>query len=155
MLVCAIDPGITGAIAWVSSDGHLIDVSDIPTIDVRGKKRVNAAQVARLLESRLGRTRIVVIEGVAARQGQGVSSMFSFGYSAGVLEGVAAGLMLPVHIATAQSWKRAAGVPADKGAVLQLAQRYWPGSDAFRRKKDDGRADAALLGRWAAMGGVR
>ena len=155
MIVCAIDPGVSGAIAWVSEDGDLIDVADMPTHDVRGKKRVNAPQVARLLESRLGRTRIVVIEGVASRPGQGVASMFAFGYSAGVLEGVAAGLALPVHIALAQSWKRSAHVPADKGAVLQLAQRYWPGSGAFRRMKDNGRADAALMGRWAAMGGVR
>lgn len=155
MLTCAIDPGLTGAIAWVSEDGHLIDVEDMPTVLVRGKHRVSAQEVARLLTSRMGRTRIVVIEGVSARPGQGTASMFGFGYSAGLLEGVAAGLAIPVHIIVAQSWKRKAGVPADKGAVLQLARRYWPGSDKFARKRDDGRADAALLGRWAAMGGVR
>lgn len=152
-VVLAIDPGAKGAFAWVSRDGHLIDVADMPTIEVRGKNRVSAPAVADLLLSHAADC--VVIEGVGAMPGQGVSSMFAFGYSAGLLEGVASGMGFPVHIVRAAEWKRKAGVPADKGAVREMATRLWPGAaDKFKRAKDEGRADSALLGRWAAMGGV-
>ena len=83
--------------------------------------------------------------------GQGVTSMFNFGYSAGVLAGVCAGLMIPVVLYRPAVWKRAASVPADKGAARQMAQRYWPGCRDFDRVKDDGRAEAALLARWVAL----
>ena len=83
---------------------------------------------------------------------QGVASTFAFGYSAGLIEGVAAGLGISVEIVGAAVWKKRAGVPADKGAVRQMAARLWPGAAAsFARVKDDGRADAALLGAWGQL----
>jgi crossover junction endodeoxyribonuclease RuvC len=76
--------------------------------------------------------------------------MFNFGYSAGILAGVCAGLRVPVSLHRPSVWKRAAGVPADKGGARQMAQRFWPGCRDFDRVKDDGRAEAALLARWVA-----
>jgi crossover junction endodeoxyribonuclease RuvC len=149
----AIDPGQGGALAWVTSDGHLVDAVDMPIVEVRGKRRVSASDVAALMRTR--EVCAVVIEGVASRPGQGVSSSFSFGYGAGLLEGVAAGLGLPVHVIPAATWKRRAGVSADKGVARQMASRLWPGaSKLFSRVRDDGRAEAALLARWAGQGGV-
>lgn len=151
-VVCAIDPGARGAIAWVSGDGHLIDVEDMPMSEVRGKLRVSAAGVALTLRAR--RADLVVIEGVGSMPGQGVASSFAFGYAAGLLEGVAIALGLPVEIVFAAVWKRRAGVPKDKGAARQMANRLWPGAaDRFKRVKDDGRAEACLLARWAALRG--
>lgn len=152
-MILAIDPGKTGALAWISSDGHLIEVIDMPVIEVRGKARISASSLADEIEFRGDRRpSLIVIEGVGAMPGQGVSSMFNFGYGAGLIEGVAAGLRVPVSIVQASQWKRKAGVPADKGAARQMASRLWPGAaDKFKRVKDDGRADAALLGRWAAL----
>ena len=98
-------------------------------------------------------TRVAVVEEVGAMPGQGVTSMFNFGYSAGIIAGVVAGLQLPIVMYRPAVWKRQAGVPADKGAARQMAQRYWPGSRAFDRVKDDGRAEAALLARWIALKG--
>jgi crossover junction endodeoxyribonuclease RuvC len=149
-ILLAIDPGKTGAMAWVTEgDGHLIEVADMPTIEVRGKHRINAAELVSLMDKRpLSR---VIIEGVSSRPGEGVAGAFSFGYSAGLLEGVAAAIGRPVEIIQASVWKRRAGVPADKGAARMMASRLWPGcSDRFKRVKDDGRAESALLGRWAA-----
>lgn len=149
-VICAIDPGAKGAIAFVSPDGHLIDVEDMPMAKVRGKARVTAAGVALALRSRP--ISLVVIEGVGSMPKQGVASSFAFGYAAGLLEGVAAGLNLPVEVVYAAVWKRRAEVPKDKGAARQMASRCWPGAaDKFKRVKDDGRAEAALLGRWAAL----
>jgi hypothetical protein len=153
--ICGCDPGLSGALAWVDDEGYLIDAIDMPVVRVREKNKISASALASIM-SRHPIDR-VTIEGVGAmpRMGtkgpaaMGTTSAFNFGYGAGLLEGVATGLGLPVEIIPAAVWKRKAGVPADKGAVLEMAQRQWL-SDKFRRKKDDGRADAALLARWAA-----
>jgi len=148
-MLLAIDPGASGALAWVEA-GHLIEVADMPVIDVKGKRRINAGALAEMMCRR--DVERIVIEGVHAMPRQGVASTFAFGYSAGLIEGVAAGLGIPVEIVGAAVWKKRAGVPADKGAVRQMAARLWPGAAAsFARVKDDGRADAALLGAWASQ----
>jgi crossover junction endodeoxyribonuclease RuvC len=147
--ILAIDPGAGGSLAWVTTDGHLIDVADMPVVEVRGKRRVSAAGLASLIATR--EVDRVVIEGVNAMPKQGVASSFTFGYAAGLCEGVAVGFGLPVQIIPSATWKRKAGVPADKGAARQMAQRLWPGAvEKFARVRDDGRAEAALLGRWAS-----
>lgn len=147
MMILAIDPGVSGAFAFLQ-DGQLVIVEDMPVIEVRGKKRVSASRVAEIMRERP--IDLVVIEDVHSMPGQGVASSFAFGRSAGLLEGVAAGVGLAVELVHPATWKRQAGVPADKGACRQMAQRYWPACTLwFDRAKDDGRADAALLGRWA------
>ena len=150
-MILGIDPGISGAIAWVADTGHLIRVADMPTIEVNGKKKVSPQQLVAMLEEHDDLIKMVAIEDVGAMPGQGVTSMFGFGYSAGILAGVCAGLKLPVALYRPAVWKRAAGVPADKGAARQMAQRFWPGCRDFDRAKDDGRAEAALLARWVAL----
>jgi crossover junction endodeoxyribonuclease RuvC len=152
MIVLGIDPGASGAFAWVSGDGHLIEVADMPTVTVRGKTRVSAPGVVTLLKDRP--VDLVVIEGVNAMPRQGVSSTFIFGYAAGLLEGAVAACEYPLEIVRSAEWKRLARVPADKGACREMAMRMWPGgAHWFKRVKDDGRADAALMARWAALRG--
>lgn len=150
-MILGIDPGLSGAIAWVSDDGHLIRVADMPTVEVNGKKKVSPQMLVSMLEEHDDLIRLAAIEEVGAMPGQGVTSMFNFGYSAGILAGVCAGLRIPMALYRPATWKRSAGVPADKGAARQMAQRFWPGSRAFDRVKDDGRAEAALLARWVAL----
>jgi len=151
-MILGIDPGLSGAIAWVSDDGHLIRVADMPTVEVNGKKKVSPQMLVALLED-YDDAKMVAIEDVGAMPGQGVTSTFNFGYSAGILAGVCAGLRMPTSFYRPSVWKRAAGVPADKGAARQMAQRLWPGCRDFDRVKDDGRAEAALLARWVATKG--
>jgi len=151
-MILGIDPGLSGAIAWVSDDGHLIGVADMPTVEVVGKKKVSPQMLVALLED-YDDAKMVAIEDVGAMPGQGVTSTFNFGYSAGILAGVCAGLRMPTSFYRPAVWKRAAGVPADKGAARQMAQRFWPGCRDFDRVKDDGRAEAALLARWVATKG--
>lgn len=150
-MILGIDPGLNGALAWVSDDGHLIDVIDMPVVEVNNKKKVSPQMLTFNISSR--KPRLVVVEDVGAMPGQGVTSTWTFAYSAGILAGVVAGLQLPVVLYRPAFWKRHAGVPADKGGARQMAQRYWPGSRAFDRVKDDGRAEAALLARWIALKG--
>ena len=148
-MIVGIDPGISGALAWVSDEGFLLSAMDMPTLEVNGKMKVNPHILASDLSFR--KPKIAVIEDVGAMPGQGVSSMFNFGYSAGILAGVCAGLGIPTVFYRPAVWKRQAGVPTDKGAARQQAQRFWPGSRAFDRVRDHGRAEAALLARWVAL----
>ena len=152
-MILGIDPGLNGALAWVTDDGHLIDVLDMPVVLFsNGKKKISP----QILDNEIGlrRTpRLTVLEEPSARPGQGVTSMFNFGYSCGLVAGVLAGLQYPVVFYRPAVWKRAANVPADKGAARLISQRLWPGSRAFDRVRDDGRAEAALLARWVALKG--
>jgi crossover junction endodeoxyribonuclease RuvC len=150
-MILGIDPGLNGAIAWVSDTGHLIRVADMPTVEVAGKKKVSPQMLVAMLEEHDDLIKLAAIEEVGAMPGQGVTSMFNFGYSAGILAGVCAGLRVPVSLHRPSVWKRAAGVPADKGGARQMAQRFWPGCRDFDRVKDDGRAESALLARWVAL----
>jgi crossover junction endodeoxyribonuclease RuvC len=157
--ICGIDPGRKGAVSWVSADGHLIETDDLPFIEVRGKMKINAALLREMLLTRP--VVLVVIEGVMAmpssgEDGQktrmGATSAFNFGYGAGLLEGVATGLGFPVQIIAASSWKARANVPRDKGAAREMATRFWPGAAGrFKRIKDDGRAESALLARYVSL----
>lgn len=148
-MILGIDPGASGALAWFSPEGHLVDVADMPTIKVRGKTRVDAQSLGDMISARKPDT--IVVEGVHSMPRQGVASSFAFGYSAGLIEGVAAGAAIPCQIIDSAQWKRKAGVPADKSAARQMAIRLWPGAAAkFSRVKDDGRAEACLLGHWYA-----
>src|ERR1700742_5234516 len=95
--VLGIDPGKAGALSWVAADGHLIETDDMPIIEIRGKNKINAAMLREMMLTRP--VVVVVIEGVMAmpsrsedgikKTSMGATSAFSFGYGAGVLEGVA------------------------------------------------------------------
>ncbi len=149
-MIVGIDPGYKGAIAWLSDDGVLVDVVDMPIAKYRGKTRIVAPEVARLLDVRSVETAMVIIEATGARPGQGVTSMYNFGFGCGIMEGICAAMFLPYFYVAPQTWKRQMGVGADKTACREMAQKLWPGAaHQFRRVKDDGRADAALLARWA------
>ena len=78
-MIIGIDPGLSGAIAWVSEDGHLIRVADMPTVEVNGKKKVSPQMLVSMLEEHDDLIRLAAIEEVGAMPGQGVTSMFNFG----------------------------------------------------------------------------
>jgi crossover junction endodeoxyribonuclease RuvC len=142
----AIDPGLGGAIALLI-DGVPAFVADMPTIFLRDNKRqIDCAALAALIGSL--QPEAVAIEQVAAMPKQGVASVFSFGMSYGMVQGVAMALALPLHLVTPQRWKKHHGlIGSDKDAARALAIQRYPGIAAeLRLKKDVDRADAVLLG---------
>ncbi len=151
--IIGIDPGAGGAIA-VLHNGHL-HLIDMPTVEIRGRRHVAAPVIAEQLHWVPYRCAIAVLEQVQGVQGAGATSAFSFGRSAGLVEGVLAGLGITTHLVRPQVWTRDMGVSRDKGAHRAAAQQLWPPqAAAFARVKDDGRADAALLvAWWLARGG--
>ena len=111
MLVIGIDPGISGAICFFR-DEELKDVIDMPTMASgnKNKKQINGSQIYNEISSRINSYKIeninVVVEQVSAMPGQGVTSMFNFGQSFGVIKGVCAAMQLPVYFVRPAKWKK-------------------------------------------------
>jgi crossover junction endodeoxyribonuclease RuvC len=149
MVVLGIDIGVAGAIA-VLEDGKLIAVHDMPTLQEGPKNRrsVNAPLLAGIIAT--SHAEKIYVEWVGVRPGEGAVGAFAFGRSRGVVEGVCAGLDIPVEFITAPRWKKLVGIApgknGSKDAARSKAIQRWPGSaDLFRRVKDDGRAEACLI----------
>jgi hypothetical protein len=140
-IVMGIDPGISGAVAfYFPMVPGRIAVDDVP---VAGGE-INVAELARLI--RVHRPTLAVIERVSAMPGQGVTSMFNFGRSYGDVRGVIGAMEVPLHFVTPQKWKKHFGLSSDKEQSRLRAIRMFPAvADSFKRKKDDGRAEAALI----------
>ncbi len=152
-MIIGIDPGLTGAIALISDDG--VEVEDMPvSAKLNGKgKEVNAVGVSEILNRAVTfHDAVVYVEAVGPQPGQGVTGMFSFGRSVGVIEGVVAALSLPVMHISPQRWKKAAGLLGkDKDAARTLAVNLFPQMwEDLARKKDVGRADALCIAYFAA-----
>lgn len=139
-----IDPGATGAIAcW--DNGALLDVADMPTAIEHKKRRIDAAALGALM--RRFDPAMIWLEQVHAMPGQGVSSMFAFGMAYGIVLGAAGALLVPVTMVTPAQWKTSLRVPKAKGEARARASQLIPsGSRWWQRAKDNGRAEAALIG---------
>ena len=144
-----IDPGMTGAIA-AFIDGELLDIVDMPTADGTVAAVLLRHELKMFANAGFDTRPQVIVEKVHAMPGNGAVSMFKFGRSLGVIEGVVGGLAWPLTWVTPQAWKKDAGlIGKDKDAARMLALETWPEHhQTFARKKDIGRADAALIGRW-------
>ena len=154
MIYIGIDPGLNGAIAYFDVEKGILSISDMPTLEVKRnskvKKEVSPIGVAIFLGKTPRQSR-AVLERVGAMPGQGVTSVFSFGRSVGIIEGVLATMLIPVDIVTPQAWQKAAGVRGGKdGSRLRACELFPNYAELFARKKDDGRADAALMAWYAA-----
>lgn len=141
MMILGIDPGISGAWALLADDGAMT-AGDLPTvaggIDVPTFARlVRAATPAR-----------AIVEDVHSMPKQGVASTFKFGCAHGAVLGALLALGIPVEMVAPGRWKRSFRLGADKEASRALALRTWPAADCFGRKKDHGRAEAALIALW-------
>lgn len=143
--IAGIDPGISGAISFYYPEfPDLIVAEDIPCAD----KNIDISTLAFWLKQMT--PDVVFIESVHSMPGQGVSSTFKFGTAYGDVRGCVGALGIPTHYASPQKWKRHFSLSADKEEARALALRYWPSSTSFARKKDHGRAEAALLARYAS-----
>ncbi len=143
--ILGIDPGCSGACAWYFPEApDRIAVEDMPTIG----KFVDGAFLARRIDQM--RPTIAAIEFVHALPKQGVSSTFNFGDAFGVVRGVLAAKGIPCHLVTPTRWKKHFRLSSDKEEARALAVRLWPSCDGFERKKDHGRAEAALIARFGA-----
>jgi len=150
MIIIGVDPGISGAIS-ILENKKIIEVYDTPTM-IEGKKnkrQINGAQVTNIIKERLNSKKevIVVVEHVNAMPGQGVTSMFNFGQSFGVIKGICAALGLPIYFVRPTKWKKHFNlIKTHKDASrTKVIEAYPEISNKLYRKKDSNRADAILI----------
>lgn len=144
--IAAFDPGLHGAVAFyfpnhperVSVEDMPVAGGDIDCVTLAGRIRQMKPDLA-------------IVELVHAMPKQGVSSTFKFGSGFGALRGVLAALEVPTHFVPPTAWKKHFRLGSDKEQARALALRLFPAvGDRFARKRDDGRAEAALIARYAA-----
>tara|TARA_B100000700_G_scaffold321830_1_gene421937 strand:+ start:60 stop:554 length:495 start_codon:yes stop_codon:yes gene_type:complete len=152
MLIIGIDPGITGSICFFE-DGKIIDILEMPVMadGKKHKRQVNGSQIYNeifLRTKNYNKKDIkVVIEHVTAMPGQGVTSMFNFGQSFGVLKGICSGMQLPMYFIRPAKWKKYFNlINSEKDASRTKAIEIFPYiSSQLSKKKDSNKADAILL----------
>ena len=152
MIIAGIDPGLSGAIALLDAEsGGVIDCVDMPTHQLLRGGKAKRELDAHALAGMIGRDRIghCFIEAVSSMPGQGVSSVFSFGKSFGIVLGILAAQQIAFTLVSPVTWKKALGVPAAKdGARARASQLLPAASHHWPLIKHDGRAEAALIAYW-------
>ena len=152
MLIIGIDPGISGSICFFQ-DGKIIDVVEMPTMTEgkKNKKQVNGSQIFNEISVRIQKLDKkdikVIIEQVSAMPGQGVTSMFNFGQSFGILKGICSAMQLPMYFVRPAKWKKYFNlINSEKDASRTKAIEIFPYfSSHLSRKKDSNKADAILI----------
>ena len=152
MYIIGIDPGISGAICFFDN-GKIIDVIEMPTMTEgkKNKKQVNGNQLYNELKKYLSEINLeeacVVVEHVTAMPGQGVTSMFNFGQSFGVIKGICSAMQLPIHFIRPTKWKKYFNlINTSKDASRSRAIELFPKvSEKLKRKKDSNKADSILI----------
>ena len=151
MLIIGIDPGISGSICFFE-DGKVLEVIEMPvmTEGKKNKKQVNGAQIYNEFLKRInnkGDQTRVVIEQVSAMPGQGVTSMFNFGQSYGILKGICSAMQLPMFFVRPAKWKKYFNlINSQKDASRTRAIEIFPYfSTQLSKKKDSNKADAILI----------
>ena len=151
MLIIGIDPGISGSICFFE-DGKIIEVIEMPvmTEGKKNKKQVNGSQIYNEFLKRINNKDDdirVVIEQVSAMPGQGVTSMFNFGQSYGILKGICSAMQLPMFFVRPAKWKKYFNlINSQKDASRTRAIEIFPYfSSQLSKKKDSNKADAILI----------
>tara|TARA_B100000902_G_C27245225_1_gene882242 strand:- start:353 stop:844 length:492 start_codon:yes stop_codon:yes gene_type:complete len=152
MLIIGIDPGISGAICFMNN-GRILEVIEMPNMaeGKKNKKQVNGAQIFNEISLRIknydNENIKVVIEHVSAMPGQGVTSMFNFGQSFGILKGICSAMQLSTYFVRPAKWKKYFNlINSEKDASRTKAIQIFPYFSSYlSKKKDSNKADAILI----------
>lgn len=149
LCLMAIDPGLTGAIAfYFPTVPERVSVHDMPVVG----SEVETASLLRLIRQ-MGPD-FATVELVGPMPRDGAVQAFRFGAAYATARAVLTASNIPTHLVTPATWKRhfkIGGGAEGKEQARALALRLFPTSaEHFARKKDHGRAEAALLARFAA-----
>lgn len=150
--ILGCDPGLKGAIAVLTDKGDLVEVWDMPTLEVKVGKATKTRISAELLAEELRNwddVRACYLEAVTSSPQMGVTSAFAFGEGFGIVKGVLAALQIPMVLVPPAKWKRDMGLNQSKDGSRAKAIAKWPAqAGEFKLVKHDGRAEAALIGAW-------
>ena len=152
MLIIGIDPGLSGSICFFEN-GKILEVFEMPTMTdgKKNKRQVNGSQIYNEILKRIDvndkQNIRVIIEQVSAMPGQGVTSMFNFGQSFGILKGICSAMQLPMYFIRPAKWKKYFGlINSEKDASRTKVIEMFPSfSSHLSKKKDSNKADAILI----------
>ena len=155
MIIIGIDPGLSGSICFFEN-GKILDVVEMPTMieGKKNKKQVNGSQIYNEILKRishLDKSDVkVVIEQVSAMPGQGVTSMFNFGQSFGVIKGICSALGISIYFIRPAKWKKHFNlIGTTKDASRTKVIEMFPDlSPQLTKKKDSNKSDAILIGKY-------
>ena len=152
MLIIGIDPGISGAICFFEN-GEVKDVIDMPTMaeGKKNKRQINGRQIFNEISSRINKYDLknvnIIVEQVSAMPGQGVTSMFNFGQSFGIIKGICSAMQLPIFFVRPAKWKKHFDlINSQKDSSRTKAIEMFPKvSSILSKKKDANKAEAILI----------
>jgi crossover junction endodeoxyribonuclease RuvC len=147
--ILGIDPGVRGGLAVITiattTMVTLIDAIDIPTVGIKAKERVDVQAIRTWIMAH--RPQHAFIERAQAMPKQGASSGFKYGRATGAIEAVITCCEVPLTIVEPSVWKKFHHLHGgDKEGARQRALQLFPTAHAaLARKRDHGRAEAALI----------
>ena len=147
-VILAIDPGITGAIAVYETGVDNVEVYDMPLLD----GDVDPHQLTVMIKA--AKPDYAVIEKVHPMPKEGVSGVWRFSAAYTTARVVVMLCQIPLTLVSPAMWKNRMNLKGGKEGKEQarsLAIQTFPDSAAYlTRKKDHGRAEAALLAVYAS-----
>lgn len=145
-----VDPGLDGGLTVLNQNKEIVDSIIMPTLDLGKRRILNAVAIVHFLERYP--LKHIVLERVASRPDQSAQSVFTFGYGAGILEGIVATLKIPYSLVIPQVWMKKVllGLPkeAGKSSIVYCQRTYpqvdWRGTERSR-VPHDGKTDSACI----------
>jgi crossover junction endodeoxyribonuclease RuvC len=146
-MILGIDPGLSGGFALVGATGTLYQAYPTP-VTKKGELDLREI-VSRLADQNISHA---YVEFVTSRPRQ--AGQFQFGINTGAIHGILAALDIPMTLVTSAKWKSQYGIKRQhdetyaekKTEARQIAmQRFPEHAHLFKRVKDDGPAEAALI----------
>lgn len=156
MIHIGVDPGLTGAITFISP--NTLVVEDLPTTPLPGngliKRRIDGRALAKLVRANVpaGEKAEVFLEQVATMGGKNnaVQTQGSLMRTLGAIETVFECMGIPVTMLSPQKWKRMYGLKADKKKSLATARALYPEAPLTLASHHN-RAESLLLGHWGKV----
>lgn len=151
--IVGIDPGVSGALAYVDTGSGYVDLIDMPIAHVGKTKLVDGLAVATWLTSR--RPDVVVLEHVGPQPTDGKVGAFTFGGMFGSAYGIATALGFNVKLVRPQLWKTKLGLNKDKARSMKRALQLYPDASPLLYGPRGGakvdRAEALLMAHWETL----
>jgi hypothetical protein len=146
-LILGIDPDAFGALALVDREtGALVDVIDMPILDVKPARLVDVRQLAAILDPLSPKIGEAIIEKAWARPMDPPSFAFRVGHNYGAVTGVVLAHFIRLNVVSPQAWKKAMGVTGDKETSRAEASVRFPTEcRRWALKKHHGRSEAVLI----------
>lgn len=147
-----IDPGKKGGIGLIVNRDGIKTCAASPYSDVALKRTlillhdaINCVPDVQVM---------ACVEQVNAMPKQGVVSVFTFGKSAGFIEGALYALSIPYQLVRPQVWKKEFGLNSDKQGSIEVCQKLFPTVSLLATERSrvphDGMAEGMLMAEYGS-----